>query len=285
MKKLLAGILCAFILLGGFFLPAFAQTEGAAAKKFLVLGDSIAAGSGVKDKKDAYAWIVAGAKGYDLTNYGAGGDISADLRRKVADDTEIKKAVAEADIIAVSIGGNDLLHAEDGVAKLVVEGLLGDYSRIDPVLAEFRENFAAIVGGIRALNPKAMLIVQTLYNPAFPLPSLRKAYGVAIEGINGGITAYLAKHPGAFILADVYTAFEPRYGVVSIDMTHPSADGHAVIAAVLLGVIDDAAAQLPPANGFLALLAKGFAPALWLLDKALIGGVLRGAWGVAGLFV
>jgi len=281
MKKTIAEILCAAILLLSFGVVSNAKEP----VKFLVLGDSIAAGSGVQDKKDAYAWIVAEANGYDLTNYGAGGDISADLRRKVEKDGDIRKAIAGADIIAVSIGGNDLLHAEEGVAKLVIEGLLGDYSLIDPVIAQFRENFAAIIGGIRALNPKAMLIVQTLYNPAFPLPSLQKAYGTAIGGINEGIRDYLKRHKGAFLLADVYTAFEGRYGVVYIDMTHPSADGHAVIAAVLQGVIDAKEAQLPLANGVLALLAKGFAPALWVLDKVLVGGALRAVWAVAGLFV
>jgi len=284
MKKLISGLLCAAILILSFSVVTFA-VDAAKPSKFLVLGDSIAAGSGVQDKKDAYAWIIAREKGFDLTNCGAGGDISADLRRKVAQDEAIRQAIREADIIAVSIGGNDLLHAEDGVALLVVEGLLGNYSRIEPVLSAFRENFAAIIGGIRALNPKVMLIVQTLYNPAFSLPSLHKAYGVAIGGINEGILAYHARNPEAFVLADVYTAFEGRYGLVYIDMTHPSAGGHAVIAAVLLGAIDNAQAQLPPANVFLAVLAKGFSPVLWLLDKALVGVVLRVVWAVVGLFM
>jgi len=288
MKKILAGILCAAILLFTCSVLSSAeasQAQQTAPTKFLVLGDSIAAGSGVKDKNDSYAWIVAREKGYELTNLGAGGDISADLRRKVAEDEKTRQAIIGADIIAVSIGGNDLLHAEEGVTRLVIEGLLGDYSRIEPVISEFRENFAAVIDGIRALNPKATLIVQTLYNPAFPLPSLRRAYGMAIGGINEGIHAYLKEHKGTFLLADVYTAFESRYGVVYIDMTHPSADGHAVIAAVLLGTIDGVPAQLPPANGILALLAKGFGPALWLLDRALIGVVLRAVWAVVGLFV
>ena len=279
MKKIIAGILCAALL--WLSLGVFSHALSPAQVKFLVLGDSIAAGSGVQDKKDAYAWLVAEAKGYELTNYGAGGDISADLLRKVTSDETIRAAIRAADIIEVSIGGNDLLHAED-FTSMVINGLLGDYAQLEPIMDEFRENFAGIIAGIRALNPDAMLIVQTLYNAAFPVPSLRKAYGEASQGINAGIYAYLAKNPDAFLLADVYAAFEPRSGVVFIDMTHPSSAGHAVIASVLLGVIDAAPAQLPPANAALDLLVRLLKPALTVLDWVLIGGVLRVVYGVLG---
>jgi len=271
MKKFLATLLCAALLLLPLGILSHAQD---APVKLLVLGDSIAAGSGVSDKKDAYAWLMAEARGYDMTNYGAGGDISADLLRKVTADEAIRQAVAGADIIAVSIGGNDLLHAEDFTA-LVINGLLGDYAMIEPVMETFRENFAGIIAEILILNPDAILIVQTLYNPAFPLPSLRAAYGAAVKGINEGIAAYLEANPGAFLLADVYAAFEPRSGVVYIDMTHPSAAGHAVIAAVLLGVIDGTGPQLPPANAALDLTVRLLGPFFTLLDWVLIGGVLR----------
>jgi len=249
--------------------------------KFLVLGDSIAAGSGayINRENRAYANRVAEAKGYDLTNYGAGGDTSARMLAKVRENEHIRYAIRQADIIAVSIGGNDLMHAEDFNA-LVIEGLLGDYGQIEPILAAYRENFAGIIGGIRALNPDALLVVQTLYNPAFPLPSLRKAYGAAIQGINAGIRDYLAAHPGAFVIADVYAAFEQRRGAVFVDMTHPSGYGHSVIAAVLLATIDETPGQLPWIPGILEAILWVFKPLLALLDWALIGGALRFGYGI-----
>ena len=272
MKKALACILCATLVLLSFSIVPFAQE--APAQKFLVLGDSIAAGSGVSDKQDAYAWIVAREKGCDLTNYGAGGDISAHMLAKVEGDEAYRQAIAGADIIAVSIGGNDLLHAED-FAMLVLDGLLGDYTLMQPVLDAFRDNFSGIIEGIRALNPEAMLIVQTLYNPAFPIPALHEAYGTAIQGINASIRAYHEAHPDVFLLAEVYEAFQGRNGLVFIDMTHPSAAGHAMIATVLLNVIDGTQNPLPAANCALDTLIWLLSPALrWLSDR-LVEGVLR----------
>ncbi|MCL2299277.1 MAG: GDSL-type esterase/lipase family protein [Firmicutes bacterium] len=248
-KKPLSLLLAALLLLP---FAVAARAKDPAPKKFLVLGDSIAAGSGVYINKErrAYANLVAAAKGYDLTNYGAGGDTSAHLLEKVARQDNTRRAVRQADIIAVSIGGNDLMHAQD-FAALVIEGLLGDYTQMEPILASYRENFAGIVKGIRALNPEALLIVQTLYNPAFPLPSLREAYGTAIQGINAAIRDYLAAHPGAF-----------------------------VIAAVLLAAIDKAEPRLPSPIWPLDALLWLCKPLLALLDKVLIGGALRMGYGI-----
>lgn len=277
LKKLLAGILCAALVLLSFGVFSYAK-KAPPPVKFVVLGDSIAAGSGVEDKKDAYAWLIAADKGYDLANFARGGDTSADLLRKVTEDEEIRQAVGAADIIAVSIGGNDLMHAEE-VASMVIEGMLGEYGRIEPVLDTFRKNFAKIIAALRALNPDAMLIVQTLYNPAFPLPSLVEAYDTAIKGLNAVIHKYLAKHPGAYRIADVYAAFQGRNGLAFIDMTHPSAAGHAMIAAVLEGVIDGGKPQLPPADDALDLFVQLLQPVLALLDAVLVGGVLRIVYG------
>jgi len=267
MKKIISWIICAALLLPLFGLAA--QAQSSAQLNFVVLGDSIAAGSGAGDQSRAYAWIIAREKGYDLSNFGAGGDISADLLRKVTSDEMIRQGVREADIIAVSIGGNDMLHAEDGLPALVLRGLLGDYSLLEPIHKAFYENFAGIIDEIRALNPDAMLIVQTLYNSAFPLPSLRAAYAAGVGGINDGIYAYLAANKGAFIVADVYSAFEQRSGVVYIDMTHPSPAGHRLIANVIIDVIYGTQTPLPPI-GALDCLACAGRPLLALLDWVLV---------------
>ncbi|MDR1465327.1 MAG: GDSL-type esterase/lipase family protein [Oscillospiraceae bacterium] len=119
MKKIIAAILCTALLVLPFGL--LAQAAEPAAGKFLVLGDSIAQGVGAICPDNAYASRVAREKGYELRNFGMGGDTSAALLRKVREDETIRQAVREADIVDISIGGNDFYPS----VSLVLNGLLG----------------------------------------------------------------------------------------------------------------------------------------------------------------
>jgi len=268
LKKSVAGILCLVLLCLSFGMLAGAQDS--APLQFVVLGDSIAEGAGAIVKNNIYADRIARARGYELRNFGKGGDTSADLLRKVSSDETLRQAVREADIIAVSIGGNDFYPS----LSLILNGLLGETAWMEPRRGALRENFAGAIAEIRALNPNAMLIVQTLYNPVFALmpPSAYEMYEDTIQGVNGVIREYLALHPGAYLIADVYGAFAERYGMVSIDMVHPSDCGHAVIAAVLMDTIDGTQTRQPSVFACaLDVPVRLLRPLLALLDRALVG--------------
>jgi len=268
MKKIISWIICAALLLPLFGLAA--QARGAEQTSFVVLGDSIAAGT-MNIKSQTYARIIAREKNYKLSNFGEDGDGTADLLRKITTNKAMRRAVSCADIIAISVGGNDLRYAEEGLTNLMVSGLLGDYGPMAPTVRTYAENFAKIIDEIYALNPDVRLIVQTLYNPAFPLPALHEAYAAGVGAINDTIYAYLEANEGAYVIADVFSAFEQRSGLVLFDMMHPSPAGHALISEVLLDVIDGTQTPLPPAGIWDYLVDVGeplFAPLDWVLVEA-----------------
>jgi lysophospholipase L1-like esterase len=263
-KSLLA-LLLVLAIGAGLTLPAFA--EATVPVQFVVLGDSIADGSNMLNKDRAYAWIVAKEMGWELRNFALGGSRSADLLQQLREDQVVQQAVREADVINVSIGGNDFLHAED-LTALITDGMLGDISRAEPILDTFRDNLNGIITALHDLNPEATLVVQTLYNAAIPLPSLYQAYDAAMTRMNEVIRMNHAKQPDAYVITDVYTAFQGRSGLVSFDMTHPSAAGHEMIAAVLLDTLNGTQTEVPPVyGGMLDWLAEASKPALALLDK------------------
>ena len=241
--------------------------------RLVVLGDSIAEGAGALNKRNIYAERVARERGYVLQNYGKGGDTSASLLRKVTQDRDIRQAIREADIIDVSIGGNDFYPS----LYLIATGLLGDTGWMEPRRAALQENFFAAMDEIRALKkPDATLVVQTLYNPVFSFmpPSAHAMYAKVVDGINGVIRDYLAAHPGAYRIADVYAAFEGRHGLVFVDMVHPSDIGHGVIAEVVMAAIDGTS---PPSPGvidraldFAVMLLR---PLILLVDWGIVGAV------------
>ncbi len=222
MKKLLAVLLTAVLLL---CLVPFGA--GAAAKSYLVLGDSIGYGAGIRNPGEAcYGKIIANTNGFSYKNNAVNGDRSADLRSKLT-RAGFRSDVAAADIISISIGGNDFLRSN--FAGLIAEGSSGNYGQMDEIVAGFNENLDAIMQTIRELNPNATVLFQTLYNPA-PTESLKAVYAQALQRLNGAIEAYAQAHPGVYDIVDAASYVNAKTGQIAADNIHPNAAGNITIA-------------------------------------------------------
>ena len=226
MKKIISLLLTACLLFAC-ALPVFAANG---ALHYVVLGDSIAQGSGVYNRDDAcYGRIVANTNGYTYANYGVNGLRSWDLI-ELLKTPAVAADLAKADIVSVSIGGNDYLQQD--LPKDITQTAQGNYKIINDIQDNFRGYFAEIVRMIRELNPDAALFVQTLYNPQYG--ALREIYGMATSRINEGITDYLADNPGAFYLVDTVPVMEGHPEYIAADTIHPSAVGNVALARLLL---------------------------------------------------
>jgi len=231
---------------------AAASAEYGGGTKFVVLGDSIAAGEGASDRATkSYAALIAAEKGFGLENFAVGGHDSDDLLALLDENGDAVQAIRDADIINLSIGGNDLLHTN--VITLVLRVLLGEEDAADEHIESFAANFAVIVERIQALNPDALFVVQTLYNSMEGVPLVAGAYEVVVVRLNRVYRDYLEANPGAYVLADVYGAFKAEdrggQGHVFPDKVHPSDAGHALIARLVTAAIDDTEPGLEPVPG------------------------------------
>ena len=197
---------------------------------YVVLGDSIGWGSGVYNSEEAcFGRIVADTNGYGYNNLARNGERSGNLLNRLQ-KKEVQKIVGEADIISISVGGNDFLKAN--LPLLLLQGLFHQYKRFNSVGAEYRANFAKIIETIRALNPDVTILMQTLYNPGNVF--VRSTYQQATNRINGCIRDYLAAHPGAFEIVDVAAAFGSNLTYIAADTIHPNAKGNVKIAQLTL---------------------------------------------------
>lgn len=225
MKKTLCLLLSACLLFAC-ILPAFAED----AKHYVVLGDSIAQGYGVYNRDDAaYGRIVADTNGYTYANYGVNGLRSWDLIELLKRD-DAAADVGKADIVSLSIGGNDYL--QQNLPKIFADVSQGDYKIVNDIQDNFRGYFAEIIGMLKAANPDAALFVQTLYNPRYD--ALRDFYGLATARINAVITEYLEADPGAFYLVDTVPVMEGHPEYIAADTVHPSAVGNEALARLVL---------------------------------------------------
>ena len=226
-RRLLAVLLALAMALSCAALAASAVGEGL---HYVVLGDSIAAGSGLRNPGEAnYGRIVANTNGYSYRNFGHDGDRTSTLLSKL-DRGDVADAVRQADIISISIGGND--YFTNNAPGLWFEVTFRYFKRADAIAAEMRRNFAGIIEKIRAYNPNAAILMQTLYNPT--IYPFRFGVAEAVNRVNSMIRDYLRDHPGAYYIVDVESAIgaDPTY--ICIDTIHPNARGNERIAKVIL---------------------------------------------------
>lgn len=237
MKKTIS-ILLAIIMVFTMGLPVFAAEQDTT--KLVVLGDSIAQGYGLGDGREdwysmCYGKTVADANGYAYVNHAIGGHTTYNLNKRLQEQVVIDD-VADADIIAVSIGGNNFLLG--GIAQMAIEGLLfKKYDLIEKTIDEFYADFGLALDKIKAINPEATLFVQTLYNPRDDM--LGTVYQYAVERLNETIKAIAAERAGDYIVVDIYPAFEGHMEYIQGDKIHPNNLGHYVIAEEYIKVLKD----------------------------------------------
>lgn len=215
----------------------FAVSSSAAKKQnYLLLGDSIAYGQGLANSQDAcYGKIVADTNGYNYKNYAVSGTTSGALLAYIDQDF-VTAGVKEANIISISIGGNDFLT--QNLPLLLAGAKLGIDAQFDYIEGKFAENFADIIAKIKKINPSVSIFVQTVYNPNDSFVS--DAYQKGVDVLNGVIKNYLSSHKGAFRIVDVEKAFAGHHEYIASDTIHPNAKGNLVIAKETLKALKSA---------------------------------------------
>ena len=278
-KKIIASVLCVVLLACCAAALAACNNDGESAEKteIVYLGDSIAEGIlgasplGLRHEY-AYANVLGRRNDFEYYNHSVSGHLTRDLLALLNNDLGYDGArglilhVQEADIIHVSILGNDLLQ-DMSMNDVVLEAAQGLYTIIDGIAETAYENITGIVARIRELNPDATLIFQNVYNPlsenstlvdeetratlaaehdTYPEDFRQLGAGI-LDRLNGVLDRYLAEHPGAFIIADAQAEFDRIFAedyergkdLIYPDYIHPSNEGHAVLADLTQGILEE----------------------------------------------
>ena len=246
MKKFLSLLTVLILLLG--LLPSAVLADEPAGLQYLALGDSITTGlqaDGTHLTDDNFVSIVAENGGYAFTNAGVNTNYATGILAQFADGS-LDEALAGADLITITIGGNDMklllyhMIAEAYTAMTglpidpefgVQEGIIGEdptvrtmlllaagtvlpgfseHPQFDTTLEAFLENFRLVLEHIHTVNPDADVIVCTQYNPyyRFTLPTALVLKNEFEAGILKLNQAILDHaEEWDYLIADVYTAF------------------------------------------------------------------------------
>lgn len=233
MKKIISLLLSIILVMGCLSCVAFAADD---ATKLVVLGDSIAYGTGLANSVPAtYGKIIADTNGYEYANFSVPGHNTFNMLARL-DVEEVAAGVAEADIVAISIGGNDFLTND--MTGIMFESIVKkDFSRFDTITSDLYDNFCAIVDKINNLNENAVIMIQTIYNPQETY--LHETYAYATDLINSKFYKYDEEHPGEIIIVDVASALNGDYDNFAADAIHPSVKGNELIAQAYVDVLKE----------------------------------------------
>lgn len=262
-------VLLSAVLIFGSALTVSAESNGKY-KNMLVLGDSISTGYGLSGYSlsdpyscASYANRVAEALGLvggeSYKNKAQNGDRSEDLLLLL---DSLSSSLARADLIVISIGGNDMLHSLTEIASIISGEEVGDYMTAAAVLAaltpeqvaqlssntelnsaialiclKFSLNMAEIAKKLNESAGGAEIIFLKQYNPMNSVEGI-EAFGIFASKVIGEINKTIDTVCAAngFTSLDVPSVIDgdaaALTNIEAMDI-HPNAAGHAEIASLL----------------------------------------------------
>lgn len=200
--------------------------------RVVALGDSLTYGTG--DPRGGYAARVAEAlraevrKPVAFTNLAAPGQESGQVLERLS--PAAARAVAAADVVLLSAGGNDFSHSLRGTGGAEVEP--------EQALARARADLRALVARLRALNAHAPIRLLGLYNPFDISPGEEPTARAQLLLWNNAVEEATHPHDGVLVVP-VADLFDGRPDRLAADHYHPGARGHELIAARVLSSLPD----------------------------------------------
>ncbi len=276
MKKIISLIL-SLVLCLSFAAPCFAED---AQKSYVVLGDSISQGFGVENPDEAsYAAIIANTNNYSYTNLGKAAKTSTQLLDEILNDEKTRENIKNADLMSISIGGNDYF-CDSRVVGIALGAILNiDTANTLEITKQLKENYFAMLKEIHVLNPNAVILLQ--YVPVSWFGLLGTAYERVTSKINKVIDEAAAAYPDNLYIVDVASAMAGHKDYIAEDALHPNSEGNVAIAKVFqaklveIGLADSTEVKIIAdgiePNFYLKAYGKVIGKAFWFLVNLFTG--------------
>ncbi|MGN1480668.1 SGNH/GDSL hydrolase family protein [Porcipelethomonas sp.] len=261
-------------------IDAYAQPEAFSLDNITVLGDSISTGYGLENDELSYCDYLEKYFNAELDNYAVNGRQTSELIKQLDEDKEVRKSLEKADLVCVSIGGNDILHVfEDALYQLdgisqtdngqfqisseFIQQFLTQFSSgFGPAASQAKENMYTISEQISNINSAALVVFQTVYNPFETdneqLNNIMKPLKVFTSMYLGTINNSVKQQP--VIVADINLKLNEKpwlfTNINELDI-HPNYLGHMLIAEEIVqklrmsgnyDVFKDAASTIPKSD-------------------------------------
>lgn len=193
----------------------------------LALGDSLTRGTGDAAGKGYIGYLMdhlkekSNQKLMNLYNLGINGQTSGQLANQLK-HSEIQRQVKNADIIIITIGGNDLFRGGRTIMNLNIQN-------VKELEEKYLQNLNVILSDIRSLNTEAAIFLIGLYNPFIQLDDAEITSKI-VRDWNYRSADVSAKYPKT-VFVPTFDLFQLKVDdYLSADKFHPNAGGYRMIA-------------------------------------------------------
>lgn len=168
---------------------------------FVAIGDSLTEGVGDLTKSGGFVPLVAkdlqeryNLNGVETDNFGKNGDRSDQILKRIKKNEEIQKGLKSADIITLTVGGNDLMKVVRGdIFKLTKNSFKNP-------MKNYQKEVTSIFKEIRKYNEQAPIYVLGIYNPFYLYFEDLTEMQEIVNDWNDGTEAAVKKEQNAYFI-------------------------------------------------------------------------------------
>lgn len=306
---------CMCMVLGGSIIMLSGITESsvnADTVNYVAFGDSISYGYGLENINDGFVYLVEDYLNTKVSNYAVNGLTSTELV-EMLDTGEYDESIADADVITITIGSNDILlpFIDMIYTSFELEGdlttALKDWydnsstltqvtclnrlkytidkdETLDASCENFKENtLPTIINDIKELNPDCEILVTEFYNPYYKINvngmfALGDIVDEYIQKLNSALDASSEDYTIVPIYEDFNTTGLTNADIDTFNMDpHPNIEGHKVIAEAVIKNLKTSPAEIGQSDSFGDVNGDGSTDALdiLLLKQHILGKVSK----------
>ncbi|WP_053073695.1 SGNH/GDSL hydrolase family protein [Bacillus sp. LL01] len=197
--------------------------------KLVFFGDSLTQGVGDKTKQGGFTTAVQQyyeSKPYiddvSVTNLGVRGNRTNHLLKRL-EDPEVQEALAEADVIFMTVGGNDLM-------KVIRENFLDlTFSLFDKEQKLYADRLDSVLSEVRSHNDSSRIYLVGLFNPFYQFFQEIDEMNEVVTNWNATSVSVLDGYPNtAYVpIQDIF--IDPKENLLDDDQFHPNEKGYQLI--------------------------------------------------------
>ncbi|KOP65027.1 copper amine oxidase [Bacillus sp. FJAT-18019] len=159
-----------------------------------------------------------------------------------ADAAKAKNVIAAADLITITIGGNDMMSLVSTVNTLSDEQLK---TKMEELFKSYMDNVSSVITNLHSINPEATIVVADQYNPVPKIaseasyPKLLAAAGEFTELVDGVADSFASQGVDIKVahVAKKFVGSELTMTHILKEDIHPNQYGYETIASVFAETI------------------------------------------------